>query len=80
MVNSYLVNLVIFMKTKKREVQVVELMNCKFGKKTKCLKYSEYLFTGYERFQISNINSRQVFFKWRSLMENRICNLIFVIY
>ena len=58
-INSHLV------KVKKREAQInlfPQLMNCKFGKKTKGLKYSKYLFAWHGRFQISTINLRTSFF------------------
>ena len=34
-------------------------MTFKFSEKTKKMKYSKYLFSSYERFQISKINSRR---------------------
>ena len=38
-------------------------MSCKFGKNTKGLKYSKYLFAWHGRFQILTINSRTSFFQ-----------------
>ena len=52
-VNSYLVNLYNYMKTKKKEIQVyffIPLMSCKYGKKIKGLKNSKYLFIWSGRF------------------------------
>ena len=64
--NSHLVNIVNYMKAKERESQVnlfPQLMSCKFGKKTKGLKYSKYLFAWDGRVQISTINLRMSFFQ-----------------
>ena len=41
--NSYLVNIFNCMKIKGQEVQIAELMNFKFGKNTKKMKYSKYI-------------------------------------
>ena len=41
--NSYLVNIFNCMKIKGQEVQIAELMNFKFGKNTKKMKYSKYM-------------------------------------
>ena len=62
-VDSYLVNIFICMRIKGQEVQVAQLMNFKFGKNTKKMKYSKYLFSWHERFQISIINSRTSLFQ-----------------
>ena len=54
-VNSYLVNLYNYMKTKEKEIQVdlfIPLMSFKYRKKIKRLKHSKYLFIWSERFQI----------------------------
>ena len=65
-VNSYLVNLYNYMKTKEKEIQVdlfIPLMSFKYRKKIKRLKHSKYLFIWSERFQISRMNSRTSFFQ-----------------
>ena len=52
-INSYLVNIVNCMKTKEKEIQVdlfAQLMTFKFGKKTKMMKFSKYLFVWHLRF------------------------------
>ena len=54
-VNSHLVNLYNYMKTKEKEIQVdlfIPLMSFKYRKKIKRLKHSRYLFIWSERFQI----------------------------
>ena len=64
-VNSYLVNLYNYMKTKEKEIQAdfcISLMSCKYGKKIKGLKHSKYLFIWSKRFQISKMNSRMSLF------------------
>ena len=46
-VNSYLITLYNYMKTKEKEIQVdllIPLMSCKYEKKIKEVKYSKYLF------------------------------------
>ena len=46
-VNSYLITLYNYMKTKEKEIQVdllIPLMSCKYEKKIKGVKYSKYLF------------------------------------
>ena len=43
-IDSYLVNIVNCMKIKGQEVQVAQLMTFKFGKKTRKMEYSKYLF------------------------------------
>ena len=62
-IDSYLVNIVNCMKIKGQEVQVAQLMTFKFGKKIGKMKYSKYLFSWRERFQISKINSRTSLFQ-----------------
>ena len=59
-VNSYLVNLYNYMRSKEKEIQVdlfIPLMSYKYGKKIKGLNHSKYLFIWSGRFQISKINS-----------------------
>ena len=54
------------MKLRKENLKLIffhQLMSCKFGKKTKGLKYSKYLFAWHGRFQISTINLRTSFFQ-----------------
>ena len=43
-IDSYLVNILNCMKIKGQEIQVAQLMTFKFGKNTKKMKYSKYLF------------------------------------
>ena len=43
-IDSYLVNIFNCMKIKGQEIQVAQLMTFKFGKNTKKMKYSKYLF------------------------------------
>ena len=65
-VNFYLVNLNNYMKIKEKEIQVdlfIPLMSCKYGKKIKGLKHSEYLFIWSGRFQNSKMNSRTSLFQ-----------------
>ena len=62
-IDSYLVDIVNCMKIKGQEVQVARLMTFKFGKKTKKMKYSKYLFSRHGRFQISNMYSRTSLFQ-----------------
>ena len=62
-IDSYLVNIVNHLKIKEQEVQVAQLMTFKFGKKTKKMKYSKYLFSWHGRFQISKMNSRMSLFQ-----------------
>ena len=50
--DSHLVNIVNCMKIKEQEVQVAQLRTFNFGKKTKKMKYSKYLFSSHRRFQI----------------------------
>ena len=49
-IDSYLVNIFNCMKIKEQEVQVAQLMTFKFGKKTRKMKYSKYLFSCHGRF------------------------------
>ena len=82
-------NLVNGMKTKEKESQVallVQLMNCQYGKKTKGLKYSKYLFAWHGRFQILTINSRMTFFQvegtdvGQNMRFNFCCLLLLIIH
>ena len=57
-IDSYFVNIVNCIKIKGQEVQVAQLVTFKFGKKTRKMKYSKYLFSQHGRFQISKMNSR----------------------
>ena len=55
-VNSYLVNLYNYMKTKEKEIPIYlffPLMSCKYRKKIKWLKHLKHLFIWSRRFQIS---------------------------
>ena len=52
--DSYLVNIFNCMKIKGQEVQVAQVMSFKFGKNTKKMKNSKYLFSWHGRFQISD--------------------------
>ena len=49
-IDSYLVNIFNCMKIKGQEVQVAQLMTFKFGKNTKKMKNSKYLFSWHGRF------------------------------
>ena len=62
-IDSYLVNIVNCMKIKGQEVQVSQLMTFKFGKKTKKMKCTKYLFSWHGRFQISKMNLRTSLFQ-----------------
>ena len=62
-IDSYLVNIVNCMKIKGQEVLVAQLMTFKFGKKTRKMKYSKYLFSWYERFHISKMNLKTSLFE-----------------
>ena len=62
-IDSYLLNIVNCMKIKGQEVQVAQLMTFKFGKKTRKMKYSKYLFSWHERFQILTMNSSTSLFQ-----------------
>ena len=62
-IDTYLVDIVNCMKIKGQEVQVAWLMTFKFGKKTKKMMYSKYLFSRHGRFQISKMNSRTSLFQ-----------------
>ena len=78
-------NIVNYMKIKGEEVQVAQLMTFKFGKKTKKMKYSKYLFSWHRRIQISKMNSRTSLFQvegsdvGHNLLFNY-CNLLFVVF
>ena len=48
-IHSYLVNIVNCMKIKGQDVQVGQLMTFKFGKKTRKMKISKYLFSWHGR-------------------------------
>ena len=62
LINTYLVNTVNCMKIKEEEVLAAQLRTFKFGNKTNKIKYSMYLFSWHERFQISTINSMMSLF------------------
>ena len=62
-IDTYLVNIFDCMKFKGQEVQIAQLMTFKFGKNTKKMKYSKYLFSWHGRFQISTINLRTGLFQ-----------------
>ena len=84
-IDSYLVNIVNRLKIKEQEVQVAQLMTFKFGKKTKKMKYSKYLFSWHGRFQISKINSRMSLFQVEESdvgqnLQINLCNLLFLIF
>ena len=84
-IDSYLVNIVNYMKIKEEEVQVAQLMTFRFGKKTKKMKYSKHLFSWHGRFQISKMNSRTSLFQvegsdvGHNLLFNY-CNLLFLVF
>ena len=75
-IHSYLVNIVNHMKIKGQEVQVAQLMALKFGKKTRKLKYSKYL---YGRFQISKMNWRTSLFQVKGFDAGQNLQFNFVI-
>ena len=65
-VNSHLVNLYNYMKTKEKEIQVdlfSLLMSCKYRKKIKGIKHSKYLFIWSRKLQISKMNLRMSLFQ-----------------
>ena len=84
-IDYYSVNILNCMKIKGQEVQVVQLMTFKFGKKRKKMKYSNYLFSWHRRFQISSINSRTSLFQvegsnvGQNLLFN-FCNYLILIF
>ena len=84
-INSYLVNIINYMKIKGEEVQVAQLMTFKFGKKTEKMKYSKHLFSWHGRFQISKMNSGTSLFQvegfdvGHNLLFNY-CNLLFFVF
>ena len=84
-IDSYLVNIVNCMKIKGQEVQVAQLITFKFGKKTRKMKYSKYLFFWHERFHISKINSRRSLFQVegydvRQNLQFNYCNLLILVF
>ena len=84
-INSYLVNIVNCMKIKGHKVQVDQLMTFKFGKNTKKMKYSKYLFSWHGRFQISTTNTRTSLFQVKgSDVEHNLlfnfCNLLILVF
>ena len=84
-INSYLVNIFNCMKIKGQEVQIAQLMTFKFGKNTKKMKYSKYLFSWHERFQISIINSRTSLFQIEGSdvgqnLQINLCNLLYLVF
>ena len=78
-IDSYLVNIFNCMKIKGQEVQVAQVMAFKFGKNTKKLKYSKYLFSWHGRFQISKTNLRTSLFQVEGPDVGHNLQLIFVI-
>ena len=84
-IDSYLLNIVNYMKIKGEEVQVAQLMTFKFGKKTKKMEYSKHLFSWHGRFQISKMNSMMSLFQvegsdiGHNLLFNY-CNLLFLVF
>ena len=84
-IDSYLVKIVNNMKIEGQEVQIAQLMTFKFGKNTKKMKYSKYLFTWYGRFQISTINSRTSLFQVEGFdvaqnLQINLCNLLYLVF
>ena len=82
---SYLVNIVNCMKIKGQEVQIAQLMTFKFGKKTRKLKYSKYLFSWHGRFQISKMNSRTSLFQMEGSnvgqnLQFNYCHLLILVF
>ena len=85
-IDSYLMNIFKYMKTKeKKKIQVdlfIPLMSYKYGKKIKGLKHLKYLFICSGRFQISKMNSRTILFQveWSNVGHDLLfnyCNLLF---
>ena len=62
-IDFYLANIFNCMKIKGQEVQIAQLLTFKFAKNTKKMKYSKYLFSLHERYQISIINLRTSLFQ-----------------
>ena len=84
-IESYLVNIFNCMKIKGKEVQVAQVMTFKFGKNTKKMKNSKYLFSWHGRFQISTINSRTSLFQVEGFdvghnLQINLCNLLFLVF
>ena len=83
--NYYFVNIVNCMKIKGQEVQVVQLMTFKFGKKTRKMKYSKYLFSWHGRFQILKMNPMTNLlqvegFDVRQNLQFIYCNLLILVF
>ena len=83
--DSHLVNIVNCMKIKEQEVQVAQLRTFNFGKKTKKMKYSKYLFSWHGRFQISKMNSRTSLFQVEGSnveqnLQFNFCNYLILIF
>ena len=76
-IDSYLENIVNYMKIKEEEVQVAQLMTFKFGKKTKKMKYSKYLFSWHG---ISKMNLRTSLFQVEGSDVKHKYYLIIIIY
>ena len=84
-IDSYLVNIVNCMEIKGQEVQIAQLMIFKFGKKTRKMKYSKYLFSWHGRFQISKMNSRTSLFQVEGSdvgqnLQFNYCNLLILVF
>ena len=84
-IESYLVNIFNCMKIKGKEVQVAQVMTFKFGKNTKKMKNSKYLFSWHGRFHISTINSRTSLFQVEGFdvghnLQINLCNLLFLVF
>ena len=80
-IDSYLVNIINCMKIKGQEVQIAQLMTFKFGKKTRKMKYSKYLFTWHGRFHISKMDLRTNLFQVKGSnggqnLQFNYCNLL----
>ena len=78
-------NIVNCMKIKGQEVQVAQLMTFKFGKKTKKMKYTKYLFSWHGRFQISKLNLRTSLFQVEGSdveqnLQFHYCNLLILVF
>ena len=84
-IDSYLVNIVNCMEIKGQEVQIAQLMIFKFGKKTRKMKYSKYLFTWHGRFHISKMDSRTNLFQVKGSnggqnLQFNYCNLLIMVF